>query len=69
MLEKANTIRTASATDEDETWTAGAAAVAAHNEIDNELQAAIEYKIALAGVGGAETVIDLLNAALRRQMR
>ena len=69
MLEKANTIRTASATDEDETWTAGAAAVAAHNEIDNELQAAIEYKIALSGLLGADKVIELLNIALSRRGR
>lgn len=38
-------------------------------EIDNELQAAIEYKIAACGVNGAETVIDLLNVALRRLAR
>ncbi|MEO1103097.1 MAG: hypothetical protein AAFW98_05115, partial [Pseudomonadota bacterium] len=37
-------------------------------EIDSELQAAIEYKIASTGVAGAETVLDLLNVALRRHM-
>ncbi|WP_146619999.1 hypothetical protein [Acuticoccus sediminis] len=35
-------------------------------EIDSELQAAIEYKIATSGVGGVETVLRLLNEALRR---
>ena len=69
MLEKANRTGPAAAADEDGHWPAGAAVMAAHDEIDNELQAAIEYKIALAGVGGAEKVIDLLNAALRRQLR
>ncbi|MEM7693700.1 MAG: hypothetical protein AAF318_04565 [Pseudomonadota bacterium] len=41
---------------------------AAHtpSAIDRELQAAIEYKIASAGVGGAELVLDLLNHALKR---
>ena len=38
-------------------------------EMDNELQAAIEYKIATCGVDGAETVLDLLNVALRRLLR
>ena len=38
-------------------------------EMDNELQAAIEYKIATCGVHGAETVLDLLNVALRRLLR
>ncbi|MEM8552145.1 MAG: hypothetical protein AAGF45_07155 [Pseudomonadota bacterium] len=35
-------------------------------EIDQELEAAIEYKIAATGVAGAEFVLDLLNRALRR---
>ncbi len=35
-------------------------------EIDSELQAAIEYKIALSGADGAEVVLDYLNQALRR---
>ena len=38
-------------------------------DIDRELQAAIEYKIAVSGVGGAELVLDLLNDALRRRNR
>ncbi len=35
-------------------------------EIDSELQAAIEYKIAMSGRSGAETVLRLLNEAVRR---
>ncbi|MEM0907956.1 MAG: hypothetical protein AAGJ94_11365 [Pseudomonadota bacterium] len=38
-------------------------------QLDNELQAAIEYKIASCGVVGAGTVLDLLNTALRRLVR
>ncbi|MEM8662770.1 MAG: hypothetical protein AAGF49_01445 [Pseudomonadota bacterium] len=37
-------------------------------EIDSELQAAIEYKIAASGLHGAEVVLDLLNIALRRHV-
>ena len=37
--------------------------------IDNELQAAIEYKIAASGVSGAEKVIELPNIALLRLAR
>jgi len=44
-------------------------AAAEMGEIDSELEAAIEYKIAVAGPEGAETVLDLLNAALRRRLR
>ena len=39
------------------------------NELDNELQAAIEYKIAAAGAHGAEKVLELLNDALVRLLR
>lgn len=45
---------------------AQAPAEAWDDEVDNELQAAIEYKIAIAGVAGAEKVLELLNGALRR---
>lgn len=34
--------------------------------IDSELEAAIEYKIATAGVSGAATVLEFLNQAVRR---
>lgn len=37
--------------------------------IDRELQAAIEYKIAACGVAGADTVLALLDIALRRLLR
>ncbi|WMS41172.1 hypothetical protein RDV64_13895 [Acuticoccus sp. MNP-M23] len=37
-------------------------------EIDRELQAAIEYKIAMDGTAGAERVLDYLNQALRRRL-
>jgi len=36
------------------------------DEIDRELQAAIEYKIAMTGPAGAEAVIDFLTIAIRR---
>lgn len=39
------------------------------DELDNELQAAIEYKIAAAGAHGAEKVLELLNDALVRLLR
>lgn len=37
--------------------------------VDQELVAAIEYKIACDGAAGAERVLDLLNQALRRSLR
>ncbi|MEM9222333.1 MAG: hypothetical protein AAGB11_08025 [Pseudomonadota bacterium] len=35
-------------------------------EIDSELQAAIEYKIATSGIRGAAMVLEILNVAVRR---
>ncbi len=43
-----------------------AAAVDGDTEIDRELEAAIEYKIASCGVAGVERIIDFMNIALRR---
>ncbi|UOM34145.1 hypothetical protein [Acuticoccus sp. I52.16.1] len=37
-------------------------------EIDSELQAAIEYKIATSGLAGVATVLQLLNEAVRRHV-
>lgn len=37
--------------------------------IDRELEAAIEYKICTAGVGGAATVLEFLDRAMRRHAR
>lgn len=38
------------------------------HEIDRELQAAIEYKIAVSGLSGVATVLQFLNEAVRRQI-
>jgi len=38
------------------------------DEVDQELQAAIEYKIAVSGLSGVATVLQFLNEAVRRQM-
>ena len=43
--------------------------VTGQSEIDDELQAAIEYKIAVAGTRGADKVLELLNVALMRLQR
>ncbi len=37
-------------------------------EIDRELEAAIEYKIASCGIAGVERIIDFVNIALRRHL-
>lgn len=36
--------------------------------IDSELQAAIEYKIAVNGTDGIATVLELLETAVRRHL-
>ncbi|WP_075219175.1 hypothetical protein [Acuticoccus yangtzensis] len=52
------------ASDFDATYDPAAAAA----EIDSELQAAIEYKIATSGLAGVATVLQLLNEAVRRHV-
>lgn len=37
--------------------------------VDRELQAAIEYKIALSGIGGVERILEFVAIAIRRQGR
>lgn len=37
-------------------------------EIDSELQAAIEYKIAMSGMAGVATVLKFLDEAVRRHL-
>ncbi len=75
MLGKANRTGSAQGADDGETnaseleleleWST----MTGHSAVDNELQAAIEYKIALAGMRGAEKVLELLNTALLRLSR
>lgn len=38
------------------------------SEVDAELQAAIEYKIAMSGLAGVATVLQLLKEAVRRHV-
>jgi len=75
MLERANPSRRAERDEQENAdtrdnrpgWTASEDSY--EGSIDNELQAAIEYKIAVSGVSGAERVLELLNLALLRLVR
>ena len=69
MLEKAKRATPASAADRNGRSAAEGLPGAIENQVDNELQAAIEYKIALSGLLGADKVIELLNIALSRRGR
>lgn len=48
--------------------TPGDAAIDVALAVDRELEAAIEYKIAICGLGGVETILDFVNSAIRRRM-
>lgn len=66
MLEKAKGATSASAADRNGRSAADGLPGAIESQVNNELQAAIEYKIALSGIGGADKVMELLDVALRR---